>query len=74
MGSKGAHQSLALELGGSTVFHFSFIARELFSFPKMCIGEAVFQKALFITAATWKMYRILGNATCFTARQKVKKS
>lgn len=63
VGSKLAHQSLAPELGGSTIFHFCFIARELFSFPKICIKELVFQKALFITAATQKMYTIWGKAT-----------
>lgn len=47
-GSQASHRSLALRLGRSTVFHCSFRARELFSFPKICIREIVFQKALFL--------------------------
>jgi len=34
---------------------FCSIARELLSFPKICIREIVFQGALLVTAATWKM-------------------
>ena len=39
VGSKLAHRSLVLELGGGTLFHFCFIARELFSLPKICIRK-----------------------------------